>query len=106
MKKRPHATRARVNGYVVELTLSDGSIIERDFTFVDGPAFKKWRRDPHGIDRRVHVGNGELAWPGDIDFDLDTVVWGADRRRKRPIQRAVMSYGGILVPAPWVNKIT
>jgi len=105
MPKRPYATKARVNGYIVELTMSDGSIIERDFTFVNGPAFKKWRRDPNGIDRRVRLTRGELAWPGDIDFDIDTIVWGGSRRRRRPIKRAVVTYGGILVPAPWVKEI-
>jgi hypothetical protein len=104
-KKRLHVTSAHVNGYVVELTMSDDSIIERDFTFVDGPAFKKWRRDPNGIDRRVRMWNGLLVWPGDIDFDLDVVVWGGSRTRKRPIKRALVSYGGTLIPAPWVNEI-
>jgi hypothetical protein len=85
--------------------MSDGSTVERDFTFVDGPAFKKWRRDPNGIDRRVRMVGGALAWPGDIDFDLEVVVWGGNQRRRRPIKRAVVSYGGILVPAPWVNEI-
>jgi hypothetical protein len=51
------------------------------------------------------MSRGELAWPGDIDFDLDVVVWGGNQRRRRPIKRAVVSCGGTLVPAPWVNEI-
>jgi hypothetical protein len=102
--RRIYAVKARVVGYVVELTMSDGSVIERDFTFVDGPAFRKWRRDPNGIDPRVRLGDGELAWPGDIDFNLDTVIWGGSRR-SRPLPRAVVGVRGILIPAPWVSEL-
>lgn len=104
--RRPRAVKARVDGYVVELTLSDGSIIERDFTFVDGPAFKKWRRDPIGIDPRVEIWNDVLHWPSDVDFGLDSLVWGQDRKRRRPIKRALPVYGGELVPVTWVKDVT
>lgn len=101
---RPTVIKARVIGYVVELTMSDGYVIERDFSFVDGPAFKKWRRDPNGIDPRVRIWNDLLTWPGEIDFELDNIVWGWPRpRRRRPIKRALPVYGGQLVPVSWVR---
>lgn len=103
--KRPHAVKARVNGYVVVLTLSDGTVIERDFTFVFGSAFKKWRRDPDGIDPRVRLNGNELAWPNGIDFDVDTVIWGGNKTRRRPLQRAVVGAQGSLAPAPWVSEL-
>jgi len=105
--RRIKPVKAKVNGFVVEIAMNDGSVIERDFTFVRGPAFRKWRgRD--GIDRRVrlHVsddGSGELSWPGDIDFCLDAVIWGgrAPRKPRRPIPRAVVGVEGRLIPSPW-----
>jgi hypothetical protein len=107
MKSRLKAVRARVVGYVVEITMSDGSVIERDFTFMFGPAFRRWRHDPNGIDRRVRLGDGELSWPNGIDFNLDAVIWGdpsSQRRRRRPIKRGAVLPGG-LIPAPWVTEL-
>ena len=89
--KRPTVKKARVQGFVVELELSDGSTVKRDFAFVTGPAFKRWRRVT-GIDPRVHVGIGELSWPGGIDFDLDHILWGSSTRRRRPLRRSTLDY--------------
>jgi hypothetical protein len=95
---------ARVDGFVVLLTMSDGSTIERDFVLVSGPAFKRWKRAT-GIDPRVRLGDGEIYWPGDIDFSLDTVVWGdPNEKRRRPLKRAAVVPGG-LMPAPWVRDV-
>lgn len=100
------AVKAKVEGFVVVLTLNDGSVIERDFAFVDGPVFRRWRKRD-GIDKRVKLGDGELSWPGEIDFCLDAVIWGGlpPKTRRRPLKRAAIGGQGCLIPAPWVSDI-
>jgi hypothetical protein len=99
------AVKAKVRGYDSVLTMSDGSVIERDFTFLHGPAFDKLhRRD--GIDRRVRLRDGELSWPGDINFNVDAIVLCvACGRRRRPMKRAIVVSDGSLSPAPWVKSL-
>jgi hypothetical protein len=104
--KKLKAVKARVDGFIVLLTMSDGSIIERDFVFLNLPSCKHWKR-PTGLDRRVRLNAYELSWPGDIDFSVDMVVWGTPdelKRRRRPLQRAAVVPGG-LMPAPWVRDV-
>ena len=65
-----------LSGYRLQLTLTDGSIVERDVKdLLLGPVFESIRRDPE-LFRQVKVERGTLCWPGDIDLCPDTILWG------------------------------
>jgi len=100
-----HVVAARVDGYSVILKLSDGSCVERDFSLVRGPALNRIRhRD--GLDSRVRVQHGALVWPGEIDFELDLILWGWPKSRgRRPLRRALVGCYGTLAPAPIVSRL-
>jgi hypothetical protein len=79
-----------LSGYRLRLTLTDGSVVERDVeTLLQGPVFEPIRRDPE-LFRKVTVERGTLCGPGDVDLCPDTSVGrsAADRRarfsRSRP----------------------
>ena len=64
-----------LSGYRLQLTLTDGSIVERDVKdLLSGPVFESIRRDPD-LFRQVKVERGTLCWPGDIDLCPDTILW-------------------------------
>lgn len=72
-------------GRSVRLTLSDGSVVERDLGDVLwGPVFELIARDD-GLFRQVRVSHGTIAWPGHADIAPETLIWGgassADGRR-------------------------
>jgi hypothetical protein len=65
-----------LEGYRVRLTLTNGDVVERDLDgLIWGPVFEPLRRDP-ALFRAVSVEAGTLTWPGDLDFDPDTLIWG------------------------------
>jgi hypothetical protein len=98
-------TSARVDGFSVMLTLADGTIVERDFSFMrEGVLARLWRKDR--LDPRVRVKHGALTWPNEIDFELDLILLGWPRtRRRRPLARALVGSAGALVPAPIVRDL-
>jgi hypothetical protein len=102
-----HAVAARVEDFSVMLRLSDGTTVERDFSFVrDGVCARLWRGDR--LDKRVRIAHGgkALAWPHEIDFELDLILWGWPRsRRRRPLARALVGSAGSLIPAPIVRDL-
>jgi len=98
------AVSARVKGFDVILRLSDGTFIERDFSLVRGGVLDRIHRK-NGLDPRVRIARGALIWPGEIDFDLDTIVWGYPRRGRRPIKRAMIGEQGTLIPSPIVREL-
>lgn len=58
----------------VRLTLTDGSIVERDlWPLVQGPAFAALRDDPR-LFRQVGVDHGTLVWPNGLDLCPDIVI--------------------------------
>ena len=60
----------------MRLTLTNGDVVERDLdALIWGPAFEPLRTDA-GAFRQVRVAAGTLVWPGDLDFDPDTLIWG------------------------------
>ncbi len=64
-----------LSGYQLRLTLTDGSVLERDVgPLLRGPVFEPIRRDPE-LFRKVKVERGTLCWPGDVDLCPDTVLW-------------------------------
>ena len=65
-----------LDDYRVRLTLTDGDTVERDLTdIIWGPVFQPLL-DNYAQFRLVQVEAGTLTWPGDLDFDPDTLIWG------------------------------
>jgi hypothetical protein len=99
------AVSASVEGSSVILRLSNGTTIERDFSLVRGPATACIHR-ARGLDPRVRIAHGALVWPGEIDFELDNIIWGWPRPRGgRPLRRALVGSAGMLIPAPLVREV-
>jgi len=64
-----------LDDYRVRLTLTHGDAVERDLTdIIWGPVFQPLL-DDYARFRQVRVEAGTLAWPGDLDFDPDTLIW-------------------------------
>jgi len=63
-------------GFRVRLRLSDGSFVERGLRrVVRGGVFEPLRQN-YDLFRRVRVRQGVLTWPGGVDLDPETVIWG------------------------------
>ena len=65
-----------LEGRRVRLTLTDGSIVERDLSFIldaEG-VFARISRDDAAF-RQLFVDAGTLAWPGDVDIAPETLIW-------------------------------
>ena len=78
-----------LHGRVVRLTLSDGTVVERDLTdlLACGGIFAPIAEDESAF-RRVTVGYGTLVWPGDVDIAPETLIWDGptpiDEATRRP----------------------
>jgi hypothetical protein len=65
-----------LDGSRLELTLTDGSVVERDVTaLLKGPIFEPLRADP-ALFRQVRVEAGTVAWPNGADLCPDVLIWG------------------------------
>jgi hypothetical protein len=63
-------------GHRLRLTLTDGSIIERDVAhLLVGPMLDEIRRDRR-LFEGVSVEAGTVAWPNGADLCPDTIIWG------------------------------
>jgi len=78
---------------MVRLTLTDGSVVERDLSaLLDGVGvFERITFDDAAF-REVYVDYGTLAWPGEVDIAPETLIWDgpdpADQdRRPEPFLR-------------------
>jgi hypothetical protein len=77
---------AAVAPYLLRLTLTDGSVVERDVRdLLVGPIFDPVRTSD-SVFRRVRVDGGTVAWPNGADIDPDVLIWGgiAPRRPLAP----------------------
>ena len=75
-----------LSGYRLQLTLTDGSVVERDVgPLLHGPVFDSIRRDPQ-LFRTVSVERGTVCWPGDVDLCPDTVLWDGPPTQDLPAQ--------------------
>ena len=77
-----------LRGRCVRLTLSDGTVIERDVTdLLRGPVFESIARDEDAF-RRLFVRYWTVVWPGDVDIAPETLIWDgpypADEEARRP----------------------
>ena len=82
-----------LQGRTVRLTLTDGSVVERDLSaLLDGVGvFKRISFDDAAF-REVYVDYGTLAWPGEVDIAPETLIWDGpdpadENRRPEPFLR-------------------
>lgn len=82
-----------LEGRLVQLTLTDGSVVERDLSaLLDGVGvFERISFDDAAF-REVYVDCGTLAWPGEVDIAPETLIWDGpdpadDSRRPEPFLR-------------------
>lgn len=72
---RIHEAKA-LAGFKLKLTLSDGSVIERDVSrLLVGPVFETVRKDPSFF-AKVRVESGTVVWPNGADLCPDVLIWG------------------------------
>jgi len=65
-----------LEGYRLRLTLTDGSVIERDISaLLNGPVFEPIKNDP-ALFRAVRVEAGTVVWPNGADLCPDVLIWG------------------------------
>ena len=65
-----------LGGYLVQLTLTDGRVIERDLgPMLKGPVFAGIRNDEARF-RDLRVSGGTIVWPAGADLCPDVLIWG------------------------------
>lgn len=76
-----------VGGTTLRLTLSDGTVVERDVgDLLEGPVFEPLRASASEF-ARVRVEGGTAAWPNGADICPDVLIWGGrapEREAERP----------------------
>jgi hypothetical protein len=62
--------------FKLRLTLTDGSVIERDVArLLVGPVFDPIREDP-AVFAKVRADEGTVVWPNGADLCPDVLIWG------------------------------
>ncbi len=65
-----------LGNFRVQLTLTDGRVIERDLeAMLAGPVFDGILRDDAQF-RELRVEGGTLVWPNGADLCPDVLIWG------------------------------
>lgn len=65
-----------MEGRRLRLTLTDGSIVEREITdLLMGPMFEAIRKDAVAF-RQVTVESGTVVWPNGAELCPDVLIWG------------------------------
>ncbi len=65
-----------LEGFRLRLTLSDGSVIEREVAhLLVGPIFEPVRND-RALFTRVRADAGTVVWPNGADLCPDVLIWG------------------------------
>ena len=65
-----------LGGYRVQLTLTDGRVVERDLgPMLVGPVFSEIRNN-EVLFMELRVEGGTLVWPTGADLCPDVLIWG------------------------------
>ena len=65
-----------LDGFRLRLTLTDGSIVERDVSaLLIGPVFDSLKRDREQF-RMARAEGGTVVWPNGGDLCPDVLIWG------------------------------
>jgi hypothetical protein len=65
-----------LDGHRVQLTLTNGRVIERDLApLLAGPVFAEIRSDQARF-REMRVEGGTIVWPNGADLCPDVLIWG------------------------------
>jgi hypothetical protein len=65
-----------LEGFKLRLTLTDGSVIERDVrSLLVGPIFEAVRTE-RGSFEKVRAEGGTVVWPNGADLCPDVLIWG------------------------------
>jgi hypothetical protein len=77
-----------LEGRTVRMTLTDGSVVERDLTdlLARGGVYASIAEDDSAF-RRVSVDYGTLVWPGEIDIAPETLIWDGPTPIDEPSHR-------------------
>ena len=68
-------TATALEGRRLRLTLTDGSVVERDVQdLLWGPVFDRLRTDD-ALFRRARARYGTVTWPGNLDLAPETLIW-------------------------------
>jgi len=66
-----------LEGFKLRLTLTDGSMIEREVShLMMGPVFEGIRSDPK-LFAQVRAEDGTVVWPNGADLCPDVLIWGS-----------------------------
>lgn len=78
-------TRAEpLQDYILRLTLTDCSVVERKvFSLLVGPVFEQIRTDP-ALFAQVRVEGGTVTWPNGADLCPDVLIWGGPPPNEEP----------------------
>ena len=81
-----------LDGFRLRLTLTDGSVVERDVEpLLRGPVFEPLRNDPKRF-REARVEGGTVAWANGADLCPDVLIWGGpppEPDRRPPVAAAI-----------------
>ncbi len=84
---------AALPGFRLRLTLTDGSVVERDITaLLEGPLFGVIREAE--LFSKARVAGGAIAWPNGADICPDLLIWGGmppDTEAARPPPELVLT---------------
>ena len=71
-----------LEGFRLRLTLTDGSVVERDVSdLLTGPLFEPIRSAPARF-RDVRVEEGSVVWPNGADLCPDVLIWSGPPPRE------------------------
>ena len=81
-----------LDGFRLRLTLTDGSVVERDVEpLLRGPVFEPLRNDQKRF-REARVEGGTVVWANGADLCPDVLIWGGpppETDRRPPVAATI-----------------